>query len=239
MYEAQLKELGLTDNEVRIYLLLLRQGAISPSEISEKLGLHRGYIYDTLERMQEKEVVNHVLKNNKKHFQATTPENLAELLKFKLENLQKIIPELNKIAESTKEKTKVEVHKGRKVYRTLLKDIITTVKQKETILLTGVDEKTLLEEVEPIYLNQYFTIIKEKKIKEKVIIKKGSKKYTIPNVSHKFLDEKYIGNTEQIIYGNKVATFILGDPFYLIVIENKQVAETYRKQFKLMWKIAK
>ena len=98
MYEDQLKELGLTDNEVRIYLLLLKQGMMNPSGISQKLGLHRGYIYDALERMQEKEVVNSVLKDNKKQFQATSPESLVELLRFKLENLQKIVPELMKIA---------------------------------------------------------------------------------------------------------------------------------------------
>jgi len=233
MYETQLKEIGLTNNEIGIYLLLLKKGSLNPYEIAENLGLHRGYTYDALERMQEKEVVNHILKNNKKFYQATAPENIVELLKFKLESFQEIVPKLNQLRETSKEKTKVEVHKGKRVYRTLIKDIIATVKKKDTVLLIGVNEKTLIEEVEPIYLKQYFTIIKEKNIKEKVIMKKGNKKYSIPNVTHKFLDEKYIGNVEQIIYGNKVATFILGDPNYLIVTENSEVSKTY------IWSIAK
>jgi HTH-type transcriptional regulator, sugar sensing transcriptional regulator len=239
MYETQLKELGLTDNEVRIYLLLLKKGSLNPYEVAENLGLHRGYTYDALERMQEKEVVNHILKNNKKFFQATSPENIVELLKLKLESFQEIVPKLKQLAEATKEKTKVEVHKGKRVYRTLLKDIIATVKKKDTVLLIGVDEKTLIEEVEPIYLKQYFTIIKERSIKEKVIMKKGNKKYTISNVTHRFLDEKYIGNVEQIIYNNKVAIFISGDPHNLIVIDNSEVSKTYKKQFELLWSIAK
>jgi len=70
-------------------------------------------------------------------------------------------------------------------------------------------------------------------------MKKGNKQFKIKNVTHKFLDEKYIGNTEQIIYGNKVVFFLLGNPYYLIIIENKEVAETYRKQFSLLWKLAK
>src|SRR3989338_5650005 len=128
MYEEQLKELGLTDNEVRIYLLLLKQGMVNPSEISQKLGLHRGYIFDALERMQEKEIVNSILKDNKKYFQATSPENLIELLKFKLESLQKIVPDLMKIAELKKEETKVELHRGKRVYRILLRDMISNLK---------------------------------------------------------------------------------------------------------------
>ena len=106
MYEEQLKELGLTDNEVKIYLLLLKQGLLNPTEISQKLGLHRGYVYDALERMQEKEVVNSVLKNNKKHFQATSPETLIEFLKLRLENFEKIVPDLKKISGIAKEETK-------------------------------------------------------------------------------------------------------------------------------------
>jgi sugar-specific transcriptional regulator TrmB len=235
MYEEQLKELGLTDNEVNIYLLLLKQGMMNPSEISQKLGLHRGYVYDALERMQEKEVVNIILRANKKHFQATNPANLAESLKLKLENFEKILPQLAQLATLNKEETKVELHKGKRVYRTLIKDLVVTLKPNEEVLLIGVDEEILLKEVEPIYLKQYFNIIASKNIKEKVIIKKGMKQFNIKNVQHKELDEKYIGNVEQVVYGNKVAIFIIGTPYYLIIIENETVADTYRRQFELMW----
>jgi len=239
MHEQQLKELGLTDNEVRIYLLLLEQGMMNPSEISQKLGLHRGYIYDALERMQEKEVVNVVLKTNKKYYQATSPKNLVELLKFRLEGFEKIVPDLVKLSSLKKEETKVELHRGKRVYRVLLKDMISTLKKNDEAYLIGIDEDVLIKEIEPIYLKQYVNAIKSKKIKEKVLIKTGGKKLESPNIQYKELDEKYIGKTAQIIYNNKVAIFILGTPYYLIVIDNKEVAETYKKQFNLLWKIAK
>jgi len=239
MYEDQFKELGLTDNEVRIYLLLLKFGMMNPSTISQKLGLHRAYIYDALERMQEKEVVNSILKDNKKNFQATSPDNLIELLKLRLENFQKIVPDLMKVAELKKEETKVELHKGKRVYRILLKDLISSLRKNEEAYLIGIDEDILLTEVEPIYLKQYLQAIKLKNIKEKIIIKKGGKKLRDPNLQYKKIDEKYIGKTAQIIYNNKIAIFIPGTPYYLIIIENKEVAETYKKQFSLLWNIAK
>lgn len=239
MYEEPLKELGLTDNEIKIYLFLLKQGLSNPTEISQKLGLHRGYVYDALERMQEKEVVNSILKNNKKYFQATNPESLIEILKFRLEHFERIVPDLKKISEIAKEETKVELHKGERVYRTLLKDVVATVQKNETIYLIGIDEDVLLNEVEPIYLKQYLNTINSKNIKEKIIIKTGGKKLKSPNLQYKELDQKYIGKTSQIIYNHKVAIFILGTPYYLIIIENKDVAETYREQFNLLWKIAR
>jgi len=239
MYEEQLRELGLTDNEVRIYLLLLKQGMMNPSEISQKLGLHRGYIYDALERMQDKEVVNSILKDNKKYFQATSPENLVELLKLKLESFQKIVPDLMKIAELKKEEIKVELHRGKRVYRILLKDMISSLKKDDEAYLIGIDEEVLLNEIEPIYLKQYLNTIRSKNIKEKIIIKKGGKKIKDSNLSYKELEEEFIGKTAQIIYNNKVAIFILSTPYYLIIIDNKEVTDTYKKQFSKLWKIAK
>lgn len=239
MYEEQLRELGLTDNEVKIYLCLLQYGLLNPTEISQKLGFHRGYVYDALERMQEKEVVNSILKNNKKYFQATSPETLIELLKFRLENFETIVPDLKKISGIAKEETKVELHRGKRVYRTLLKDMVATLNKKETAYLIGIDEDVLLNEVEPIYLKQYLNVIKSKNITEKIIIKPGGKKLKSLNLQYKELDEKYIGKTSQIIYNHKVALFILGTPYYLIIVENKDIAETYRKQFDLLWKIAR
>ena len=65
------------------------------------------------------------------------------------------------------------------------------------------------------------------------------KKLKYKNLEYKEIDEEYIGKTAQIIYNNKVAIFILGTPYYLIIIENKEIANTYKKQFNLLWKIAK
>lgn len=238
MYEEQLHELGLTDNEVRIYLVLLRQDTLNPAEIAGKLGLHRSYTYDTLERMQEKGVVNSVLKNNKRCFQATSPENLVELLKFRLEQFQKIVPDLTKAMRSVQEETRVELHKGERVYRTLIKDIIASCKQNEEVLCIGIDEEVLLKEVEPIYLRQYFTTIKTKNIKERNIVKKGAKRVKNPNLRYKELPAELIGRTMQLIYGNKAAIFVLGTPYYLIIINNAEIAESYRKQFNALWDIA-
>ncbi len=239
MHEKELKELGLTDNEVKIYLLLLENGMMSPSKISRCLGLHRGYVYDALERMQEKEVINTILMNNKKCYQATDPKNLLEMLKFKLESFEKIVPDLMKLKSLKEEETKVELHKGKKVYRTLLKDMIASLKSGDEAYLIGIDEEILIAEIEPIYLKQYINAIKSKNITEKIIIKRGRKRIKKPNLQYRELDEKYIGKTAQIIYKDKVAIFILGNPYYLIVIKNSDVAETCRKQFNLLWNMAK
>lgn len=238
MYEAELKELGLTNNEIKMYLALLEHGTLNPTQLAEKTGLHRSYVYDTLDRLLERGIVNTVLVEKKKNYQAVDPKILREIFELKLRHLDAILPQLSTLFNSTKEETRIELHKGKRVYRTLIKDLIATVKTNDEVLLLGVDENAL-ETVEPIYLKQYFTIIKEKNIKEKIIIAKGGKKFKEPNLEYKELDPEYLGDTTVIIYQAKVSIFIQGNPNYLVTIESLKVADTYRKQFNLLWNSAK
>ena len=168
-------------------------------------------------------------------FQATPPENIVQLLKARLENFQSIVPDLTQIMNLERDDTRVELHKGKKVYRIILRDIMATCKRNETVLVVGVDEQNLLTTVEPIYLRQYFNFIARQGIKEQVIMAKGKSKTSAKNVEYRFLDKKYVGKVEHIIYANKVALFLLGTPRYLIIIDNNEVADTYRKQFELLW----
>ena len=41
------------------------------------------------------------------------------------------------------------------------------------------------------------------------------------------------------VCGNKLFIQIWGDPIYVIIIENSQLAEAYKRQFMALWKIAK
>src|SRR3989344_6298179 len=176
MYEADLKELGLTDNEIKLYLALLTFGVLNPTQLAEKTGLHRSYIYDTLERLLERGIINTIFVDNKKHYQPVDPKVLRELFELKLRKLDSILPQLSNLFTSTKEETRIELHKGERVLRTLIKYLLAHLKKHDIIYLLGVDEK-ILEAVEPLYLKQYFTILKEKQATEKIIGARGSKRF--------------------------------------------------------------
>lgn len=238
MYE-ELRELGLTENEIHIYITLLKLGIANPALIAEKTNLSRSYVYDALERLHDKEMVSYVQREGKKHYQATEPKRLIEFISLKLERINKIVPKLIELTKVEKEEIKVELNKGKKIYRALLKDMIAILKKGDEVLIYGVDDKTAME-MEPILLKQYFNILKSKNIKEKVIVKKGVIKLKeAKTTTYKFLPKKYIGNAAFEVYGNKVAIFLWGLPNYLILIENKDIADSYRKQFELIWRIAK
>ena len=238
-----LKKIGLSENEIKIYLALLSNGTNTAYELSQKTGIYRVHIYDKLEQLMEKGLVTHIYKGAKKYFQATDPEKLKHYIQekkkeieYQEEEIDKIIPELKKITNRTKEDTKVEVFKGVEGLKYFLKDIIKTGKE---VLVSGIDDQKY-EEAFPIFMKQYFRDLKKNKIKEKVITakRKGIFMYNKISTEYKFLDEKEFNPTNTFIYGEKVVIVSWGIPVTAIMIKNKGIAETYRNHFEHLWKIA-
>ena len=51
MNKEILKEAGLNNNEIEVYLALTKYGSIAVSKISQITNLHRSNLYDTLEKL--------------------------------------------------------------------------------------------------------------------------------------------------------------------------------------------
>lgn len=237
--ESELRELGLSENEIKVYVALLKAGPLTSYELSEKTSLNRGYLYELLKKLHEKGIISEIGEEGKKRYKATDPEQLAALLEFKLENLRKVLPSLQKIKLSEKEETKINVYRGRYCYKTLLNDMIASMKQNSECLIISIDEHKLIS-LEPVYLKRYFNIIQRKNIREKVLIRKGGRKLReAKTTQYRILPANYFGRISQFIYENKVALLTLSEPPNVIIIEDNDIAETYRKQFMVFWQIGK
>lgn len=235
-----LKEIGLTEYETEIYVSLLEHGQISAYELAEKAGLYRQVTYDSLKRLTEKGFVSSVTEGKTKLFKAIDPKLILEFLNEKTENYKQILPELVKMSESSKQPLAVETYKGKNVVRIALRDIINTLKERGgEVLCTAVDESVPLATQKTI-CEQYERDMLHYKIKERVIIKEGTKGIFQKGTStYKTVPTKFYNENPLQIYGDNVQVIVWGNPDYLIIMRNKGVAESYRKQFELLWVTAK
>ena len=234
----ELKEFGLTENEIKIYVALLRLGNASPTEISQKTGLHRAYVYDALERLLEKGMVNFIFVNNRKRFQPVDPMYLVELAETKKSAIEKIIPEMQKIMISEKTDTKVEIHRGKGAFKTVLNSILLSCGKNNHLYAIGIDDD-LYNKVEPVHLSRYFKKAKKMGIREMIISPKGIKPHEETKITeYRYLDKKYLTLSSTWIYADKVVILTMGTPIMAIIIQNKDISETYKKQFQLLWHMA-
>ena len=241
-----LRKIGLTQNEINIYLDLLKAGTSTAYEIGKRTGIYRVHVYDKLEQLMNKGLATHIYRGAKKHFQATPPEKIKQYIEDKKnilnsqeKEIDSILPELEAMANLPKEDTFVEVFKGKEGLKYFLKDIIKT---KQEVLVTGIDDQKYQETI-PIFMKQYFRDLKKNKIKEKIITVKRKKvflfdKKLAPTTQYRFLDAKQFNPTNTFVYGNKVVIVTWETPVTAVMIKNESIAKTYRNHFEYLWKVA-
>ena len=83
-----LKKIGLTENEIKIYLDLLKSGSSTAYEISKRINIYRVHVYDKLEQLINKGLVTYIYKSSKKHFQATNPSKIKDHLEEKKKEIE-------------------------------------------------------------------------------------------------------------------------------------------------------
>jgi len=230
-----LKQAGLTNNESLIYKALLELGSSLAGQISRKTGLHRRTVYDTTERLIQKGLIGYILKNNRRLFEASSPEKFLDIIKQKEDSINSILPEMMSLYTQVHEKEETNFYKGKLGLKTVFEDQLKKG-TKEILVIGGSLEA---QKVLPFYFKWYNKKRIKNKIKFKMIYNK-KRKTKIPLSEIKYLPQKYGSPMAINIYRDKVALILWKkeNPF-AIVIKNKEISEGYKRQFELLWKIAK
>jgi sugar-specific transcriptional regulator TrmB len=233
MNEKLLEQAGMTSSEAKIYLALLELGSSLAGAITRKTGLHRRSVYDAIERLIQKGLVSYIKKNNRKYFEAATPQRLLENIKEKEDNVKEILPELEAKYKFVQEKAETVFYRGKQALKTVFDD---QIKEGKEILIFGAASNA--DEIIKYYFPRYDRERIAKKIKIKAIFnEKLKKKPALAEI--KYLPKEYRTHTATNIYGNKVAIILWSEEPFAILINQKEIADSYRNYFELMWKIAK
>lgn len=233
--EKTLKEIGLSEGEAKVYLALLKLGSSPVSKIKEETKLHRTTIYDFVEKLLNKGLINYVIKNKIKIFKATHPNKLLDFVKEKEDNVKTIIPNLIELSEFQKPELNVEVYKGREGFKTLLNDIL---RAKKDLVIFGAEE-TLFKKKFPILMEQFFKKEEKTGIKERILTnEKPNFIYRKKTTKYKYIPEEFFNPTPTFVFDNNVA-ILIWEPLHIISIKNKDLADSYKKHFELLWKQAK
>jgi HTH-type transcriptional regulator, sugar sensing transcriptional regulator len=240
-YKVALNEYGLSDNEIEVYITLLKLGESSVQNIAKNTNLPRTTTYHLLESLNKQGLVGFSIKESIKYFSATNPQKLKYFLEEKKKHIEDILPELKSLYGTLKEKPKTEIFEGIKGIRSVLKDIL---EEKKEILHYGevVSLNDNLKYIFPSYISERvkkkipIRIIGKKEKEHLPLIKKAKKEYR----KFRFLPGNNNFKTGIWIYNKKVAIInTLSQPHYAIIVENKDFYDTQKQVFELLWKSAK
>ena len=237
-----LRELGLSDGQVRVYAAVLELGTGTLHSIQEKTGIERRNIYDILNKLIERGLVTYSIENGKRTYQPAHPNKIMNDLKQRRESLNKIesnLPDMVTLFERSKVPIRAEIFRGVGGVKAMLEEVLTYKEshwiggnstalpvlkkwwdkwmerraEKKHIMYDLVDYGTWLPGLEPGKISVH---------------KKHYYKYcTLP--------PKLASPMVIIIYGNNVAQ-VLWQKTFSFVIESEEIRNSFMKYFDYFWK---
>jgi sugar-specific transcriptional regulator TrmB len=237
-----LKEIGLTDSEIKVYVALLEIGSSSKGPIVDKSGVASSKIYELLEKLMQKGLVSQVIKSNVKYFEAAPPKRLLDYMTEKKKNLETkekeletLIPQLEIKRSMAGIESETQMFKGIKGANTAFEDILTTLKKGDELVVLGFSETT--EDFQK-FLIRFHNKRSSRNIKLRAVF--GVKLKKMINEINKMPYSECRSSSEEetpvayLIYKEKVLFSMPLDNLW-IQIKNKRLADSFRLQFEKQW----
>ncbi len=230
-----LQHAGLSQNEAKCYLALLKLGSASANEVSRRSGIHRVSVYDALRGLREKGLVSQITKANKLLFEAANPKRIQTLIEEKevqLAKAKEVIPEL---ALDFGQTTPQEMHsyKGLAGIKTILQ---LTLEAKGEILDFGAEFK--IKEFFPQYYFHWEKARIKKKIPWRIVASSKIGKVKMALAKIRYVPEQFNSSVSTYIFDDKVAIIMWVEEPLGMLIEHKAVHESYKNYFEYLWQTA-
>jgi sugar-specific transcriptional regulator TrmB len=238
---ADLQSLGLKEKESLVYLALLELGEVGSSKIIRKSALHGQYVYDALESLEEKGLVQHMIKNGRKKFIAKNPSTLVGLI-----DRQKAVA--SSVAEKLKEvmimppHQHFETYQGNESYLAYEFEVLKSAPEGCEVLIIGGSGDDFAN-VMGKNLYEYEKMRIQKKISVRYIGSENQKKELLRSVNHRELFEYRIlpglftGMVNTNIWSDSIGFNIFGSPVTAFAISNPVIAGSYKQFFETLWKL--
>ncbi|MEK7601204.1 MAG: helix-turn-helix domain-containing protein [Patescibacteria group bacterium] len=232
-----LKQFGLEDKEIRLYIGLLELGEASVLAISRKTGVKRPTAYLILNALEKRGLVSRILKGKKLLFAAQHPKTMLTEAELRMKQLKDVIPQFEAMMHCSDEKPRVKIYEGKDALDRAFDDIF--IVKGDQFFMSNMD---IVHDVFARTLQkvEYSTLSPEFNVKELVDDSETSRKYA-KKVSGPYRKIRFMPKTlppfatDVGIFGNNVIITSGKKEFFSVRIESKEIADSFRAVFATMW----
>jgi len=246
----QLRQVGLTEGELRVYEALLKIGESTKTNLVKEAGIAPANLYDITNKLQEKGIISIVEKNGKKHFSAAHPRHLLDFIEEKKKNIAKeeklittLLPKLTALFTEQQTSAKIEIFTGWNGLKTIFEDLLEECQAGEQNYVYGAAKGENEKRADRFFLKYsrmrarkgiMLNIIFNEELRERqerINFFKNNK-----SVNIKFLQQTT--NTEFMLYKDVVTIIILAKDPITIRIRDKNVFDSFKQHFDILWQLA-
>ena len=226
----ELKNIGLSPKEAEIYSSLINQGEITANNLAKINKTNRTVTYNILQSLSKKGLISFVIKNSRRYYRITSPNNLLINVREKELLIKELISKINRINPVKKQENIIRVLEGKEGLRSVHENMI-NAKFIRIVNATGLIKKELR------YSLGFLKQIAKNKVR---IIANSSFNISELNLQNKDIKIKYLPYKKKnyattFIFNDTIIILILKEPFLIISIKNRLLSEGYKLNFDLLW----
>lgn len=247
--QKALQGAGLTEKEVKAYIVLLEMGPQHANAIARAAGITRANIYYHLEHLKEKGLITTYSNwDNTQYFKAEPANSVVNYLKDKQKKLEERISEVESIAtqlDAIAAAPPVSVPAMR-IYDSLEKVEQLYEEIMHSDIMNAIVNIDRVDEFFPKFGAMFPELVAQRgmSVKELVVATKGATTYkkSIKGEKHdvRILSKEFSHQTDILIYNNEVAfiSYDGGTPS-AFVVKNPAIFATQVQVFEELWKKTK
>lgn len=238
----ELAKLGLSILEAEVYLGLLQRKLTTAGALSKHIGMKRSTVYTILDSLIEKGLVSTTQVESVKHYQAASPDRIADFLRKQKEDLAikegifyELSGDLDALYQNKLTAPKVTIFEGKNGVNTLLMKNLDDKPKEVLVIGEYMNDKDHIPEYTQRRIKMCIPtsiVIPDGKFAQEV--RKSDK------VSHRktnLVDKKYRFPASIHIYDQSVAVFTYtGEDPVGVYIENADITTTLKMVFELLEK---
>jgi predicted transcriptional regulator len=244
-----LQQIGLSEVETSIYLLLLKDGPSTPLILSRKTKINRTSIYRTTEKLIQKGLVSELIESNTTKYSATDPQYLSIIYQEEKNRLSKLetslnatIHELSAMNLEASSPVEIKHYRGLDGLKQVLWNVLKSGNEKDVL---GYAREFMESHIDAEFMETW----------RNEICKRGMHNYELTNTpedghvwtanleyvekhyTQKYLSPKILEIHHQIwIYGDTLMYYNFENAdFWAIEIINSEIALVQRQLFWIMW----
>ncbi len=239
-----LKLIGLTDNEVEVYLAIIKQAKCSATLIRKETNITNSRVYSALDSLLSKGIITYEKRATGRVYSALNLNVIKELMEERKRKVEQCIPILKSLQISEKKLTETAVFEGYNGFKTAMLQLAEECPVGETINIIGFSNQSYKNEKLASLLRDINKISIRKKHKFKMILDNKENKFykqrKEENISEiRFMEKGFVSPASIDIFQDRVYILMWDESPYAFTIRNKNIAEGFRVYFNFLWGLAK
>ena len=246
----ELQKIGLTEGEIKVYKALLKLGECTKTALAKESGIAPSNTYDITNRLLEKGIISKVTKNGVAHFSPANPKQILDYLGQKEKEIEKekdivtkMLPTLLAEYKETREKINVEVFQGWNGMKTVFDELLDVCESGDHNYVFGAS-KGKNDKKADIFFLKYSKMRESKGILTKIIFNEDMRQrkeridFFLQSDRYEVRFLNQTTPTEIMIYKKFICIIILTKEPLIIKITGKEVANSFKQYFDIMWNLA-